>query len=230
MQVLVPTVCCCDSSTLTQLTNMSSVREMGEFPVILVKELDIWEPVLRATIALQMDSTRKYILARLGDDKPNIPSKAIPLLKLVVQYEEAPKNLKLECLRTLAYRRKPISRHEATALGREATYQVMLVRERVRSCFFSNQILANIDVSDSCDNPEACKDAIYQQIASNMSSESTSKSGGDKSDIFRMAKVDGLCHFCHPQRLMLASSLKINLLDQEIQRCMETLQPPAYEK
>lgn len=196
---------------------------MGEFPVILVKELDIWEPVLRATITLQMDSTRKYILSKLANDRPNIPSKAIPLLRLAIHYDEAPENLKLECLRTLAYRRKSISRQESTALGEEATYMVMLVRERVRGCFFSNQLLENIDVSASCKNPVACRDAIYQQLACNLSSESAIKSDRDKSDIFRMSRVDGLCSSCHPERLTLASSLKFNLLDQEIQRCMEAV-------
>ncbi|KAH7335659.1 hypothetical protein B0J17DRAFT_50402 [Rhizoctonia solani] len=122
----------CSARSFVILCKFLYPRTMGSQPVISVNKLEEWEPVLRATAALQMQETRKVILASLDKDMPNIKCDAAKLLRQVLNYaEDAPPSFLATCLRILAYRRKRITPEEINILGEKGTCLVNHARERV---------------------------------------------------------------------------------------------------
>ncbi|KAG8697598.1 hypothetical protein FRC11_014975, partial [Ceratobasidium sp. 423] len=99
---------------------------------VSVKEIEAWGPVIRATAALQMHDTRKFIFARLDEDSPNITCNVAMLLRLSLDYEEAPRSLLLECLRILVCRRKRLTPDEVHIIGGEGACLVNHAREDIR--------------------------------------------------------------------------------------------------
>ncbi|CAE6421277.1 unnamed protein product [Rhizoctonia solani] len=122
----------CSARSFTVLCKILYPAKMGCRPAISVKRVGEWEHVLRATVALQMTDTRTMILTRLNEDAPNIKSDTARLLRLYLDYEEAPASLRSACLRILACRRKQIAPDEVRILGDEGTCLVNHVREAVR--------------------------------------------------------------------------------------------------
>ncbi|KAG8723836.1 hypothetical protein FRC11_002287, partial [Ceratobasidium sp. 423] len=122
----------CSARSFTILCKLLYPPKIGFRLTISVRQLDEWEPVLQATVPLQMDDTRKFILAELDKDTPNIKNNTARLLRLALEYEEAPSSLRVACLRILACRRKQITPDEVHTLGGEGTCLVNRVREAVR--------------------------------------------------------------------------------------------------
>lgn len=217
----------CTAQSFTMLCKFLYPRELGVFPKIVIKELDVWEPVLKATTALQMDSARKYILSRLEDDLPYLSTEAARLLSIVMLYDETPEELALGCLRRLIYRRGPLTLHEAAVLGLDVTLKVMTARERLRILFHSPSLYESVPISDNClDWQGSCQKEICQQIAHNLAEELTHESHRDDSDILDIiVNVPG-CPPCSDEWDDLADTFKRERLDGEIRMCLVLLRHP----
>ncbi|CAE6513942.1 unnamed protein product [Rhizoctonia solani] len=122
----------CSARSFTILCKLLYPAKMGTRLNISVKQLDEWKCVLQATVALQMTDTRKFILTRLDADTPNIQRDTAKLLRLSLDYDEAPPSLFTACLRILAYRRKPLTPDEVNILGGEGTCLTNNAREKIR--------------------------------------------------------------------------------------------------
>lgn len=214
----------CTSQSFTMLCKFMYPRKLGVFPKVLIKELDTWELVLEATTALQMDSARKYILSRLRDDMSNISSNAARLLSIIMRYDETPEELMLECLRTIIYRRRPLSLAEATVLGMDSTMTIMNTRERLRSLFFSDKLYKDIPTSENCYEGD-CSKSIYQGIVQTLVEKPPSKPRRSNSDIFDIDIENHACYACCHDWSELVGEFKRDKLDTEIRACLDLLRP-----
>lgn len=197
-------------------------------PAIQVKQLYIWEPVLEATMALQMPSIQRYILTKFEQDHANVAFDPVNLLSWAMRSDAALDSLKLECFQILAYRRLSLSPTEGMILGVKAATLVMYVRERIRSMFISSDSLQRDIVPHStCGTKSACQKHIFHQIVKNLTMDPLAlhlKDGiQDKSDIFQIESGGQYCYECGPTISDLARSLRRVRLDAEVRKCIEGL-------
>ncbi|GAB1524791.1 hypothetical protein RhiTH_007947 [Rhizoctonia solani] len=134
----------CSAESFTVLCALLYPKKIGVLPPVLVSELDIWAPALKATQALQMDGAREYILSQFEVDRMNIPAVAARLLGIIINYEETSDTLKLECIHSLIIRRGPILALEAHMLGSDTMAHISTIRDRVRTLAASR----SSDISD----------------------------------------------------------------------------------
>lgn len=220
----------CLAQSFAMLCKFLYPRELAVFPSVLVKELDIWEPVLQATASLQIDSVRKYILSKLLHDKPNIPSEAARLLGIAYQYDETPEDLKLECVRVIVYRRQPLSPTEGATLGGETTARLMSVRERLQHSFLSATFLPIIPVGHGCTQKTTCQEVINQLIIVNIIQPKPKRVSPNGPDIFHIAEDSEMCGICGPLRTTLTHKIRRGIADGAVKRFLEELQarkPPS---
>ncbi|KAF8749639.1 hypothetical protein RHS01_09887 [Rhizoctonia solani] len=104
----------CSAESFTVLCALLYPKKIGVLSPVLVSELDIWAPALKATQALQMDGARE-------------------LLGIIINYEETSDTLKLECIHSLIIRRGPILALEAHMLGSDTMAHISTIRDRVRT-------------------------------------------------------------------------------------------------
>lgn len=204
---------------------------MGELPAVRVQDLDFWEPVLGATLALQMDGIQKYILAKFKNHRAGVAPKPVRILALATRSEMALRSsLKMNCIRALVYRHRPISPAEGVALGVKLVTQITHIRERVRTFIYSHSqsLQEEIGRHIPCSTPSICQRRIYQAIVNKLEADLTSISEEDTSDIFQAGILNDnssyLCT-CGSRGDVLARSLASRRwkLDVEIQRCAEAL-------
>ncbi|KDN44966.1 hypothetical protein RSAG8_05139, partial [Rhizoctonia solani AG-8 WAC10335] len=115
----------CSAKSFTMLCQFIYPMEVGKLPAVQVKDFNVWEPVLEATLALQMPSIQRYIMAGFEQDEQNIPLEAVGLLSWAMRCDAPLEALKFECFRTLAYRRQSLSQNEGMILGAKTATVVM---------------------------------------------------------------------------------------------------------
>lgn len=205
-------------------------KEAGKVPEVWAKDINHWEPVLEATRALQMTGVQNCILDKFENDTSGISSEPVKLLAWALRSDVPLEKLKLECTRALVYRCLPILPNEGITLGGKAVAQLMYTRERVRALLASlsglGSLAQNIILSDSCGSPSSCRGKIYQAIIKNMNMDPQKKPKHSlQADIFQIDD-NSMCDVCRPNKVSLASTLKApnGRLDQEIRRCINTLE------
>ncbi|KAJ1302370.1 hypothetical protein OPQ81_001183 [Rhizoctonia solani] len=218
----------CSAKSFTMLCQFIYPIEVGKLPTVQVKDFGDWEPVLEATLALQMPSIQRYIMAGFEQDEHNIASNAVDLLGWAMRCDAPLQALKFECFRTLAYRRQSLSQNEGIFLGVKAATAVMRIRERIRSLFiFSDALQKDIRPHRTCGTRVACQKYIFQQIVKNLTIDpfapDTLECIQDKSDIFQIDSEDFYCYECGPTLVEIARSLRQAKLDEELKRCVDGL-------
>lgn len=196
---------------------------MGELPTVRIQDLDAWEPVLEATLALQMADIRAHIISKFKSDTTAIPSEAIRLLTWVMRPEIECNELKLDCIRALVYRRLPITSSEAAVLGTKTTSEIMYIREQVRT-FLSARTTPITISAIYCTTRKDCEEKILKAIIQNMTTDWMSRPDQGKLDIFLIDNFFA-CQTCTLNRNYLAGSLKQTSgeLDKEIVRCAKVV-------
>lgn len=166
-------------------------------PTVRIQDLDFWDPVLEASLALQMTGIQTFILGKFEEKKYQVEPVAMRLLIWVVRCEVAFRGLKMNCIRALVYRCQPISSIEGTALGTKLATQIMHIRERVRTTLLSNpesiqeQIRTNLRLNAT----SGCPKHIYQALVKNLSVDSTKQSAHGQANIFQL-DADSMCGGC----------------------------------
>ncbi|CAE6349374.1 unnamed protein product [Rhizoctonia solani] len=218
----------CSAQSFTRLCQFIYPMEIGKLPTVQVKDFSAWEPVLEATLALQMPSIQRYIMEGFEADQHNIALEAVNLLGWAVRCDAALEALKFECFRTLAYRRQSLSQHEGMFLGAKTTTAIMRIRERIRSLFiFSDALQKDIRPHGTCGTRIACQKYIFQQIVKNLTMDpfapETTENSQDNSDIFQIDSGGLYCYECGPTLVEIARSLRQAKLDEELHRCVDGL-------
>lgn len=216
---------------------------MGVFPPVRAKEFAQWERVLEATETLQMAGVQSYIIARLQGNEADIKDDPIRLLIWAMRSELPLDDLKLECFYALAYRRRPLSEGEGTALGGETTTLVTRVREKIR-LFILNPASAELLKSHlptvpDCSSKSYCKGTIFDQFIYNLTKEddleSNSEHEQDNSDIFQVLHNDqpimSPTNRCHVKPVLdqIGPLLRKAVLDEKVRRYMRRANPPSEE-
>ncbi|CAE6466708.1 unnamed protein product [Rhizoctonia solani] len=218
----------CSAKSFNMLCQFIYPTEVGKLPAIQVKDFNTWEPVLEATLALQMPGIQRYIIAGFEQDEHSISLEAVSLLSWAMQCDAALETLKFECLRTLAYRRRSLSQNEGILLGAKTATAVMRIRERIRSLFiFSDALQRDIRPHNTCGTRSACQKYIFQQIVKNLTMDpfapETTETNQDQSDIFQIDSGGMYCYECGPTLVEIARSLRQAKLDEELHRCIDGL-------
>ncbi|CAE6437614.1 unnamed protein product [Rhizoctonia solani] len=215
----------CSAQSFTRLCQFIYPMEVGKLPTIRVKDFSAWEPVLEATLALQMPGIQRYIMSGFEADEDNIPSQVINLLGWAVRCDTPLEALKFECFRTLAYRRQALSQDEGMFLGAKTTTTVMRIRERIRSLFiFSETLQKDIRPHSTCGTRAACQKYVFQQIVKNLTMDTfgpeTPEDSQDNADIFQIDSGGLYCYECGPTLIEIARALRRAKLDEELHRCV----------
>ncbi|KAB5588543.1 hypothetical protein CTheo_8018 [Ceratobasidium theobromae] len=178
-----------------------------------------------------MPDIQNYVLENFEEDRPNIAPRAIQLLPLAVRLNS--KWLELECFRSLAFRRRPISREELIALGPKMMAQATYVRERVRTAILSSGLPKAISLHASCSEPLSCFYFITQKVQANMTANPRNlynfrSSDEDEADIFDISIKDTefigskLCDDCQPIVNELSELIRFSdELSQEVHKCVQ---------
>ncbi|KDN44971.1 hypothetical protein RSAG8_05144, partial [Rhizoctonia solani AG-8 WAC10335] len=210
----------CSADLFGRICSFLYPRAIGGFPTILVQELETWEAVLHATISLGMSSLREYILSKLEDDITGVATSAAKLLGLVVRYEETSDSLKIKCLNSLVYLRRGISASEVTALGGEATAQVVAIRDRVRILIATSfPYWTTIHRHYLCDGT-TCQQLLHEGIFNNIKDmDPLNELYQSDSSIFDIAQDNRICGYCNSVRSTLTRTMAKQELETEIYRC-----------
>ncbi|KAF8596114.1 hypothetical protein BDV93DRAFT_78736 [Ceratobasidium sp. AG-I] len=88
---------------------------VGALPNVTIKDLDVWEPVLDATLALQFTGIQDYISRGLCNDKKNIHLFTSRLFNIADRIGD--EDLKWECYYEFFYRVRPLSLDDGRILG-----------------------------------------------------------------------------------------------------------------
>lgn len=198
----------CSAQAFSILCKFFYPRPVGVVPSVMAKDLDIWEPVLEATVALQIPDVQAAILSKLQADR-DFPTVASRLLKIATKIDV--KDLKTECIRALAYRVQPLSLAEGVNLGAALTVQVMDIREKVRQKIYNRLNWETMDVSETCKKPQHCRSLIVNMIQATLGQSPVSKP-----NIFDIDDHPNLCGPCRSCRLDLAAGYKRDKLDPEV--------------
>ncbi|CAE6502052.1 unnamed protein product [Rhizoctonia solani] len=218
----------CSAKSFTMLCQFIYPMEVGNLPTVQVKDFNAWEPVLEATLALQMPSIQRYIMANFELDGDNIALEAVNLLSWAIRCEAPLEALRFECFRALAYRRRSLSQNEGMLLGAKTATAVMQIRERIRSLFiFSDALQKDVRPHSTCGTRTACQKHVFQQIVKNLTMDpfgpETTECAQDNSDIFQIDSSCFYCYECGPTLIEIARSLRQAKLDEELHRCVEGL-------
>ncbi|KAF8715209.1 hypothetical protein RHS03_00021, partial [Rhizoctonia solani] len=215
----------CSTESFTVLCALLYPKKIGVLPPVLVSELDIWAPALKATQALQMDSAREYILSQFEVDRMNIPTVAARLLGIIINYEETSDTLKLECIHSLIIRRGPILALEARMLGSDTMAQVSTIRDRIRTLAASRSWVA-IPRHPLCKGEleSSCQFAIHAGVIANLRMDPVKLSSTTQDDfmlsIFDVPRDERVCRHCDSVRMELACTGIGGVgLYEEIRRC-----------
>ncbi|CAE6349308.1 unnamed protein product [Rhizoctonia solani] len=215
----------CSVESFTVLCTLLYPKKIGVLPAVLVSELDIWAPALKATQALQMDSAREYILSRFEEDGLNIPSVAARLLGVIINYEETSDNLKLECIHSLVIRRGPILEPEARMIGSDTMAHISAIRDRVRTLAASRSWVA-VPRHPLCKGEldSSCQFAIHAGVLANLRMDPVKLFSSSQAEtmlsIFDVPRDERVCRHCDSVRMELACTGIGGIgLYEEIRRC-----------
>ncbi|KAG8680621.1 hypothetical protein FRC11_002211 [Ceratobasidium sp. 423] len=214
----------CSAQAFATLCKFLYPQRMAHFPRVSVKNIEEWEPVLKATVTLQMKVTREYIWGKLNLDASNIKSNAVELLRLSMEYEEASHFFINSCLRILGYRRKRITPHEVSILGEKTTCLVNHTRERIRESLFKTLAEFSRSTDSSITSTTGtervgCKKIVLQKIVDNLS-DKKAQSMDESPDIFRIDGHHGICVKCIPKQSSFVQSFKSTLNDV-VESCVD---------
>ncbi|CAE6475961.1 unnamed protein product [Rhizoctonia solani] len=201
----------CSARSFTILCKLLYPPKMGAHLSISVKQLKDWEHVLQATVALQMTDTRTLILKRLDEDTPNIKYDAVRLLRLYLDYEEAPPSLRYTCLCILACRRRQITPDEVRILGGEGTCLVNYIREAVRENLSLHliRLLHQNKEAIPARHAECIPIAYSRMVRSSIDKGLPQTKIDDTHDIFQDALGCMSCSLCSSPWKLTVESLKI---------------------
>ncbi|KAH7335658.1 hypothetical protein B0J17DRAFT_707614 [Rhizoctonia solani] len=172
----------------------------------------------QATVALQMSDTREFILTQLNKDVPNLKRGAAKLLRISLDYEEAPRSLSTACLGLLAYRRKPITPDEVRVLGENGTSLVSRTREGVRESLSSWMIKQFQQIAHG-----ECILNAFSRILRTPSDEKL-RDTSDRYDIFLDASSYVTCDRCSQVWEKTVKALE-SLSTEVVENCIKGLEP-----
>ncbi|KAF8596123.1 hypothetical protein BDV93DRAFT_528284 [Ceratobasidium sp. AG-I] len=195
-------------------------NKLCALPAVKVKELDVWEPVLDAAIALELPEIQDYILKRLARDKKYLHLESSRLLKIAERTGD--EDLKWECYFDLFYRVGPISLTDAIALGSSNLALITHVREQVRNDLMWKLAPADMDKSKLCTKAN-CQRYLVEAIRLRMN---TPPKNHPACDVFDIQESTSLCASCNGARVKLANSYRSNRLDRKVRDWVSKLQPP----
>ncbi|CAE6467676.1 unnamed protein product [Rhizoctonia solani] len=224
----------CSDQSFTILCKFMYPKRVGYRPKISAHDIEIWDYVLKATVALQMTHTRKVILDGLSDDAANIKSNPVEFFRISMDYEEAPRDLIVESLAILAYRCQRITPEEVGALGEKGTCYVNHTRERVREglVLLSEGDNLRIEATPELleylgDKRSACRKAIFRKLIDNMSvSDKHRRTDNEASNIFDLGSCPRLCDSCVKQG-SLNRRLFEAVFDRIVIRCVDEMIPAS---
>ncbi|KAH7335656.1 hypothetical protein B0J17DRAFT_719256 [Rhizoctonia solani] len=147
-----------------------------------------------------MQNIRENIWDGFNQDAPNIKFNAAKLLRLSMEYEEAPRNFTVACLRVLGYRCENITLDEVRILGEKATRLVNHTREKIRESLLMVQagLIRPKAMSTNgleCNEHLGCKKIFFRRLIPNLSNNTPRKTDYD-SDIFQLKGDRESCKRC----------------------------------
>jgi hypothetical protein len=199
---------------------------VGTLPDIKVKDLAIWESVLKAGAALQMDGMIRHIIQRLSDDSSQLlRSDAARFMRLVMDYDASFYSLDTHLVGALcvfAFRRQPISSKEFSILGEKMSALAHHTREAVRDCFLLDQanLISLIQSDPTCSQKQDCRTAIFRNILENITTKATYtlNTDIDQSDIFRIVSELGICGVCRLKRSEYTHTIMSYMIERVVKK------------
>ncbi|KAF8596121.1 hypothetical protein BDV93DRAFT_563664 [Ceratobasidium sp. AG-I] len=184
---------------------------LGVLPSVETKDLGYWEPVLDASLALQVPSIESYILEKLGCTRKASPSMTARLLGIATRlgYED----LKWECYFDLIYRTYPLGLGELEVLEKQTIELITTIRELVRDDLAWELNDEDVQASKACQRPAGCRDVIVQSIRERLRDFSGNNMG---ECVFDIENSGGLCQSCDRSCRLLAHSYRRNSLDETV--------------
>jgi hypothetical protein len=203
------------SPLLPLLIKTSKISVLGSALSASAGELDYWEPVLDASVALEIGCLQNDILKKLGADKKKISKVTPRLLNIANRLDDD--DLRWDCYYDLVYRAHSISRKCCTDLGSELAL-ITTVRERVRNDLMWELTADDINCSKACLTPDSCREGLVEVIHQQMQAPSPSRMF---SSVFDIGTNDNICQCCDAYRVKLANSYRTKQLDQKVEGWIE---------
>ncbi|KAF8596115.1 hypothetical protein BDV93DRAFT_611078 [Ceratobasidium sp. AG-I] len=208
----------CSAQAFTMICKFLYQPILGVLPTATVKELDVWEPVLYATVALEFLGIQENIAKQLSADKKNFLTSTSRLLNIANRINSD--ELKLDCYYEFVYRTIPLSLSEFAILEGPDLPIITQVRELVRDDVW---ILtrADVDTSALCRAPSTCSQNLVQLIRKQLGKRNQAHMAGS---IFDIPEASNLCTHCDSQRSKLASGCRTKKLDEKVRKWVSDLQ------
>lgn len=219
----IPGDLCKTAQTFTAVCEFIYPKKLGELPKVQIQDVDAWELVLEASLALQMLDVQTHITSAFQRNTAAIASEAVRFLSWVTRPEIKCDELKLGCIRALVHRRLPLLPAEAAVLGTKTTSELMYIREKVRTLLSTRSTPIAI-TAITCASHSDCQDKFFRAIDQNMTREWMHSPDQGKHDIFRIENIFA-CQACTMSKDYIASTLKYTsgALDKEILQCAKVV-------
>lgn len=196
---------------------------MGVLPTVTVKELDVYEPGLYATTALEFLGIQDCIAKMLCADKKNFLLFTSRLLNIANRINHD--GLKWSCYYEFFYRVRPLSLSECADLGTSDLATITHVRELVRDEIW-NLTRTDVETSKQCKNPGACSQVILVLVRQQMRRCNQASANGS---IFDVSESSNLCSYCDSRGPKLAGTCRVKRLDEKVRKWVSALQPHTVD-
>ncbi|KAF8596124.1 hypothetical protein BDV93DRAFT_563667 [Ceratobasidium sp. AG-I] len=202
----------CSAQAFTMICKFLYQVVVGLLPTVTVKELDLWEPVLDATSALELLGTQNCIVKMLCADKKHFLSSTSRLLNLAnrINHEE----LKWCCYYEFFHRIQPLSFSECAVLGASDLSVITRIRELVRGEIWT---LTRTDMVTGklCKDPRGCSELILSLVRKQIGK---CNQIAAKGSIFETSESTSLCSHCDPRGSDWAGVCRVKKLDEKVHK------------
>ncbi|GAB1524788.1 hypothetical protein RhiTH_007944 [Rhizoctonia solani] len=204
---------------------------VGGFPPIEAGDVGNWRSTVEAAEEFGMPTIQAYIVTRLMQDEAKIVENAALFLKWTMRLKEldGSQDRIRKCYWAFAFRRLPPSPNEIKDIPGYVAYNIMLVRERVRTVLINRQVSKlSLRPSLSCAESCKCESTLIDQVVQNMLN--TSSDPDQPSSVLESLYIGDLCGLCSAPALLNLLKQKLSLeITQYIEQLggMDSFFPPC---
>ncbi|KAF8715207.1 hypothetical protein RHS03_00023, partial [Rhizoctonia solani] len=204
---------------------------VGGFPPIEAGDVRNWRSTVEAAEEFGMPTIQAYIVTRLMQDEAKIVENAALFLKWTMRLKEldGSQDRIRKCYWAFAFRRVPPSPNEIKDIPGYVAYNIMLIRERVRTVLINRQVSKlSLQPSLSCAESCKCESTLIDQVVQNMLN--TSSDPDQPSSVLESLYIGDLCGLCSAPALLNLLKQKLSLeITQYIEQLggMDSFFPPC---
>ncbi|KAF8749641.1 hypothetical protein RHS01_09889 [Rhizoctonia solani] len=207
------------------------IQHRWGIPPIEAGDVGNWRSTVEAAEEFGMPTIQAYIVTRLMQDEAKIVENAALFLKWTMRLKEldGSQDRIRKCYWAFAFRRLPPSPNEIKDIPGYVAYNIMLIRERVRTVLINRQVSKlSLRPSLSCAESCKCESTLIDQVVQNMLN--TSSDPDQPSSVLESLYIGDLCGLCSAPALLNLLKQKLSLeITQYIEQLggMDSFFPPC---